>query len=378
MMNKKMRVCIVAEGCYPYVVGGVSGWINSMIRSFPNIEFIVLAIVANRSLRGQFQYELPENLTEIYEVYLEDQDWIDKKRKSRYHLSKEEYNEMRNLVLNRKADWNVLFELFRKPIFSINDFLMGDDFFYIVRECYDRKYANSIFSDFLWTMRSIYLPLCFVMKTDVPKADLYHCVATGYAGVLGSMAQHFHGSGLLISEHGIYTREREEELIKANWVHGIYKNIWIEQFKKMSLMAYERADIVTSLYQRARDLQIELGCPKDKIRITPNGIDVDRLTNMPGKSEEERKWIYAGAVLRVTPIKDVKTMIQSFAFAKKKVPELKLWIMGPTDEDEKYARECFELVDMLGVKDVEFTGRVDVRDYLGKMDFTLLTSISEG
>lgn len=315
MMNKKMRVCIVAEGCYPYVIGGVSGWINSMIRSFPNIEFIVLAVVANRSLRGQFQYELPENLTEVYEVYLEDQDWIDKKRKSQYYLSKEEYNEMRNLVMNRKADWNVLFELFRKPFFSINDFLMGDD---------------------------------------------------------------FHGSGLLISEHGIYTREREEELIKADWVHGIYKNIWIEQFKKMSLMAYERADIVTSLYQRARDLQIELGCPKDKIRITPNGIDVDRLANLPGKSEEEKKWIYAGAVLRVTPIKDVKTMIQSFAFAKQKVPELKLWIMGPTDEDEKYARECFELVDMLGVKDVEFTGRVDVRDYLGKMDFTLLTSISEG
>ena len=164
MMNTKMRVCIVAEGCYPYVIGGVSGWINSMIRSFPNIEFIVLAIVANRSLRGQFQYELPENLTEVYEVYLEDQDWIDKKRKSQYHLSKEEYNEMRNLVMNRKADWNVLFELFRKPFFSINDFLMGDDFFYIVSECYDRKYANSIFSDFLWTMRSIYLPLCFVIK----------------------------------------------------------------------------------------------------------------------------------------------------------------------------------------------------------------------
>ena len=378
MMNKKMRVCIVAEGCYPYVIGGVSGWINSMIRSFPNIEFIVLAIVANRSLRGKFQYELPENLTKVYEVYLEDQDWIDKKRKSQYHLSKEEYNEMRNLVMNRKSDWNVLFKLFRKPFFSINDFLMGDDFYYIVRECYDRKYANSIFSDFLWTMRSIYLPLCFVMKTDVPKADLYHCVATGYAGVLGSMAQYFHGSGLLISEHGIYTREREEELIKANWVHGIYKNIWIEQFKKMSLMAYERADIVTGLYQRAKDLQIELGCPKDKIRITPNGIDVDRLANLPGKSEEEKKWIYAGAVLRVTPIKDVKTMIQSFAFAKQKVPELKLWIMGPTDEDEKYARECFELVDMLGVKDIEFTGRVDVRNYLGKMDFTLLTSISEG
>ena len=45
MMNKKMRVCIVAEGCYPYVIGGVSGWINSMIRSFPNIEFIVKEVI---------------------------------------------------------------------------------------------------------------------------------------------------------------------------------------------------------------------------------------------------------------------------------------------------------------------------------------------
>ena len=67
----KMKVCIVAEGCYPYMVGGVSGWINSMIQSFPNIEFIVLAIVANRSMRGKFKYELPDNLTEVYEVYLD-------------------------------------------------------------------------------------------------------------------------------------------------------------------------------------------------------------------------------------------------------------------------------------------------------------------
>ena len=70
-----MKVCIVAEGCYPYVVGGVSGWINSMIKSFPNVEFILLAIVANRSLRGKFVYELPENLTQVYEVYLDDCEW---------------------------------------------------------------------------------------------------------------------------------------------------------------------------------------------------------------------------------------------------------------------------------------------------------------
>lgn len=70
-----MKICIVAEGCYPYVVGGVSGWINSMIKSFPDVEFILLAIVANRTVRGKFAYELPSNLTEVYEVYLDDYDW---------------------------------------------------------------------------------------------------------------------------------------------------------------------------------------------------------------------------------------------------------------------------------------------------------------
>ena len=83
-----MKVCIVAEGCYPYVVGGVSGWINSMIKSFPNVEFILLAIVANRSFRGKFVYELPENLTQVYEVYLDDCEWDSgsRKRKSRKTL----------------------------------------------------------------------------------------------------------------------------------------------------------------------------------------------------------------------------------------------------------------------------------------------------
>ena len=133
----------------------------------------------------------------------------------------------------------------------------------------------------------------------------------------------------------------QEELIRADWVSGIYKNIWIEQFKKMSLVAYDRADLVTSLYAHARELQIELGCPADKTSITPNGIDPARFAR-PGSVRKRwsRIWCNIGAVLRVTPIKDVKTMIRAFAYAKR-MSNLKLWIMGPTDEDEEYARECF-------------------------------------
>jgi Glycosyltransferase len=192
------------------------------------------------------------------------------------------------------------------------------------------------------------------------------------------MAKHLYGGRLLISEHGIYTREREEELIMAKWVRGIYKNIWIEQFYKMSGLAYDRADMVTSLYEHARELQIELGCPVEKTKIVPNGVRVEEFQNLPGRTKEDEGKINIGAVLRITPVKDVMTLLQAFGFAKEREPALKLWVMGSWEEDSEYAQECFELVNIMDVPDVEFTGNVDVKEYYGRMDMIVLTSISEG
>lgn len=372
-----MRVCIVAEGCYPFVVGGVSSWVHSLIGLFPKTEFVILAIAANRTLRGKYAYELPPNVSEVYELYLEDVDWTPKKRHPK-RMSKLQYSALRSLILDQDVEWEVLFDFFQNGDVSLNDLLMGEDFLQAVTECYQLQYSQIVFSDFLWTMRSIYLPLFLTLQAELPKADLYHCVATGYSGVLGSMAKHKYRSRLLISEHGIYTREREEELIKAKWVSGIYKNIWIAQFRKMSKLAYQSGDLITSLFEHARELQIELGCPAEKTMVTPNGIRVESLEDIPGKQKEDQDKINIGAVLRVTPIKDVKTMIQAFGFAKEKEPRLKLWIMGPWEEDREYAQECFDLVESMHIQDIVFTGRINVRDYLGRMDATILTSISEG
>lgn len=372
-----MRICIIAEGCYPYVVGGVSEWIHGLIRSYPRQEFMILAIVADRSLRGKYEYELPENVSEVHELYLNDSDWVVKRSGKRLRMNKEEYHALVNLMLGQQSRWELLVDYFQKPGVSLNDVLMGEDFLNAVTEYYRLQYSQIVFVDFLWMMRSIYLPLFTVLKMEIPKADVYHCTSTGYAGVLGSMAKYLYGGRLLISEHGVYTREREEELIKAKWVQGIYKNIWIEQFKKMSALAYDRADLVIGLYQHARELQIELGCPEEKHRIVPNGIRVEDFRDIPGKKKEDEDKINVGSVLRVAPIKDIMTLIQAFGFAKEREPRLKLWIMGAWEEEE-YARNCFELVRIMGIPDVEFTGRVDVREYYGRMDMTILTSISEG
>ena len=371
-----MRICIVAEGCYPYTVGGMSSWAHGLIRSFPKQEFVILAIVANRELRGKFVYELPENVVEVHELYLDDLDWCRRRRKSR--MNKKEYQALRSLLLGKQVEWEALIDYFQKKKRSLNDLLMGEDFLNAVTEFYMLNYSQIVFTDFLWTMRSIYLPLFRTLQMKIPKADVYHCLCTGYAGVLGCMGKYIHGGRLMVSEHGIYTREREEELIRSKWVQGIYKNIWIEQFHKMSKMAYDRAELVTSLYGRARELQVDLECPQEKTMVIPNGIQVERFQGLLGKTEAEEEEIYVGAVFRVTPIKDVKTLIQAFGFAKEQESRLKLWIMGPWDNDDGYAQECFDMVGVMGISDVIFTGKVDVREYYGKMDMMILTSISEG
>lgn len=138
-----MRICIIAEGCYPYVVGGVSSWIHSIIKAFPQAEFVVLGIISKRSQSGKFVYELPDNLTEVYEAYLEDLDWGHKRKSGkRTRLNKEEYQALRSILLDEDVDWNTIFTMFQKKSFSIDDLLMGADFLNIVKECYQRRYPD--------------------------------------------------------------------------------------------------------------------------------------------------------------------------------------------------------------------------------------------
>ncbi len=371
-----MKIAFFAEGSYPYVVGGVSGWSHMVLGHFQQHEYALHTIMPSEKDSGKFRYTLPKNVTSVVEVYLEGDDLVAPARRTMVY-TKEQYAAIRGLVVGDTVDWPTLFKFFDDPRVSIDKLLMGPQFLSMCTELYEKKYDRTLFTDFMWTIRSIYLPLFRVLKGHVAPCDLYQTVSTGYAGMLAVKGKVLHGKPLLLTEHGIYTREREEEIIKADWTHGVYKDLWIEFFYKLSACCYEHADAVVSLFETARSLQIEIGCPAGKTQVIPNGIHLEQYTNLPQKADDD-PFLNVGAVLRVTPIKDVKTMINAFSVAKQQIPELKLWIMGPTEEDEEYYQSCVDLVAALQVQDVVFTGRINVRDYLGKMDIVLLTSISEG
>ena len=224
-------------------------------------------------------------------------------------------------------------------------------------------------------MRSMLLPVLYLLGSEVPVADVYHAISTGYGGLLASLGSSVHNAPVLLTEHGIYTREREEEIIRADWVVPSFKDRWIRFFYLLSEEIYRRAFRVTSLFHNARKTQIDMGCDPDKCLVIPNGIQFDRFKDIPLKPDDG--WVDIGAVVRLAPIKDVKTMIYAFFELHERLPQVRLHIMGGVD-DEEYAAECHALVDTLGVRDLIFTGRVDVVEYMQKLDFTILTSISEG
>lgn len=368
-----MKIAMFAEGSYPYVAGGVSGWVQMLISALDEKEFVIYTLVPTKEDGGKFRYQIPSNVCEIRETYLnENRIPIRKKVK----LSEEEKESLRTLLFGENIKWKELFLFFDKTEYSVNDLLMSLDFMELARQLYIERYPNCVFTDFLWSLRSLYLPLFKVLMIPVKEADCYHAISTGYAGILACKAKSLYRKPLILTEHGIYTREREEEIIKANWTQGIYKNIWTRYFYTLSRCVYEEADCVISLFQAARQIQTEIGCPKDKTRVIPNGVYVKEMENLPGKEEDGKTNI--GAVLRIVPIKDVKTLINAYRLAKAEVPSLALYLMGPTEENERYYQECLELVNSFKISDVVFTGRVQVKEYLGKMDMIVLTSISEG
>ena len=67
-----MRICLLTEGSYPYVVGGVSSWCQMLIEGLPDYEFVVYSIGAEAKDRGNFKYKFPANLAGIQEVFLDD------------------------------------------------------------------------------------------------------------------------------------------------------------------------------------------------------------------------------------------------------------------------------------------------------------------
>ena len=371
-----MRICLVLEGCYPFINGGVSTWMHQYIIEMPEHEFVLWVIGAKSEDRDKFVYKLPENVTEVHQVFLDDALRLKDSGIINHRFTAEEKEALAKLVTADKPDWELLFDMYQVRKINAMSYLKSEAFLKILTSVCKKDFPYIAFSDAFHSVRSRLLPVLYLLGTEVPVADVYHAISTGYGGMLASLGAYINNKPLLLTEHGIYTREREEEIIRAKWVARAFKQHWIDFFYMLSDLIYSRAFRVTSLFTNAMRTQIDMGCDSAKCRVIENGISYERLCNIPLKKEDGI--VDIGAVVRFAPIKDIKTMIYAFFELTARMDNVRLHIMGGVD-DEEYAQECYSLIKQLGLEDkIIVTGRVNIIEYFEKLDFTLLTSISEG
>ena len=67
-----MNICLILEGSYPYTYGGVATWMHGFIQALPEHTFILWVIGAHAKDKGHYKYELPPNVKEVHEVFLDD------------------------------------------------------------------------------------------------------------------------------------------------------------------------------------------------------------------------------------------------------------------------------------------------------------------
>ncbi|MGB6129187.1 MAG: GT4 family glycosyltransferase PelF [Psychrilyobacter sp.] len=375
---KRQVICIIAEGSYPYVVGGVSSWINQLINGHPEKDFKILSILPSEKEEMKVKYKLPRNLLEVRTIYLADvyEHKIDKKIFMKY-------DEIETDIISRFINMELSSDT-KKALELLSDkersraFNFTISYFFWEKIChkYRDEYPEKEFNNFYWSYKSVFMFLMNILQNKIPEADLYHSVSTGYAGVAGVLAKIKYNKPCYLTEHGVYAREREEDIIKSHWVRDDFKKIWIDYFYFLSKIAYKYSDKIISLFKYNSDLQMSLGAPKDKTFVVSNGVDVDRFSII--KREKTEKFII-GSILRIVPIKDVKMMIKAFKIVTNTIKNTELYLIGPYEEDPNYYEECKELIDDLNLNsNVIFTGKVNVMDYLGRLDIFLLSSISEG
>jgi glycosyltransferase involved in cell wall biosynthesis len=392
-IKQKADVCLILEGTYPYVTGGVSNWAHGLIQDQNHLSFHLCAIVP-RDADLELKYTLPNNVIGLTTIRLNELpagNEVSGNVAYRMHQAlREPLEKLTGDKPMQLDDLRRVMDVLVNPRTTIGTELLLDheEAWDQLVALYEAGYPDHSFLDYFWSYRAIVGGLYSILLASLPPANVYHALSTGYAGLMAARAKLETNRTVLVTEHGIYTNERRIEIASADWLEASaskaltidkprrdLRDMWIDSINNFSRVCYEAADGIITLFTGNQQPQLEDGAPRNKMQIIPNGVNVEHFARMAHRRQATPT---IGLIGRVVPIKDIKTFIRAVSLLRQTAPDLKAYIIGPTDEDRAYYAECVNLVQLMGLEHtITFTGQAKVEDYLPLLDVLVLTSISE-
>ena len=402
-----LRLLLVTEGSYPFRWGGLSTWCHSLIRELPEVEFSLIAMSGSPGVRPLF--ERPPNLVRLQSVPL----WG-----VRYAWESDGSLSARTLRQRRRRTTDAAVrERFVSPFSSFVEGLLGDDrdddalvqaahemytFFrehdfdttfrsrpvwlalaQQIEDAFPALVARSGYPDATLTVgdvttaRQWLYHWLFPLAQPIPEVEVAHAAMAGICSLVAAVARLEHGSAIVLSEHGIYLRERY--LAEHSSDGSLFGKLFKLAFaRRMTEVAYAFADVVAPCCDYNQRWERRIGVDPHKLRTAYYGLDPDSFPAETAPERDAPVVVWAG---RIQPLKDLETLLHAAAVVHAARPDVRFRLFGNAQpEDELYHRRCLALHAALGLEDVvSFEGFTDdPASAYAQGDLVVLSSISEG
>ncbi|GAA1349066.1 GT4 family glycosyltransferase PelF [Saccharothrix algeriensis] len=376
--DTRTRIALVSEGTYPFHPGGVSLWCDQLVRGMPEHAFTVVTLTVDGSERQT--WASPDNLVEVVSLPL----WGRRPRRARGRPKgfAEAHEAFLRSFIPHTADTPDAFLAALRRLFDLaqtSDLgaaLVSNEAVGRLVEVAAQAHGAPLPLHHAVLVADMFEHMLRPLSHPPVRADVCHLAMNGLSALVGLAAKWAHGTPVLMSEHGVYLRERYLGLVDEKMPRAV-KGLLLGFHRALAGAAYRSCDMLAPHSGYNRRWQLRNGADEARTRTMYNGIDPEDFPLAQGEPDEPTI-VFVG---RIDPLKDLHTLIRAFRVVRTELPTARLRMFGPvTRANETYHASCVDLVRELGLADsAVFEGRVPRQvDAYHAGHVVALTSKSEG
>lgn len=381
-----MRIALVSEGTYPFAMGGVSVWCDQLVRGMPEHDWEVVALAVNGTEKPL--WPAADNLTGVRCIPI----WGPHAPLLRRapgpgfmvpfaelvaSLLEPIASEPEQAARDRRRFLDALHALHdvagREEVAGA---MTSGAALTLLMDAWNRRYGDGLSLADALEVTLLLEHMLRPLFAEPVRADLVHTSMNGLSMLVAMAAKWHHGTPVVMSEHGIYLRERYLSYVDEDAPHAV-KVLMLSFFRLLAGAGYLVADALAPHSAYNRRWQLQNGADASTMWTMYNGVSPDDFP----VAEQEPEVPTVAFMGRIDPLKDLHNLIRAFALVLAEMPEARLRIFGGTaPESLPYLAGCEQLVKELGLgPSVTFEGRVEspVEAYHAG-SIVVLSSISEG
>lgn len=368
-MNRRLHVVLTTEGTYPFHEGGVSTWCDALIRHLPEVHFTLVSLSAQPGLRPA--YRLPANVIEHRPIALwgtagaRDLDptlgwrtlaqrrlrlW-DRRARQRWRTA---WATLLEGLFLEQSGWQQVAEGVRQvarcaTLLDYDSAFRLPETWELFRTIVARALPAQEVAPSAWDWREA-LHLIYRWLTPLavplPACDLVHASAAGLACLPAIVAHLEHGTPFVLTEHGVYLRERYLAWRQARCSPWL-RQLALRVTRRLVELSYGLAARIAPVCGWNARWEQRLGADPQRITVLPNGVDPTRFAPQPFPDAATPTLVWVG---RIDPLKDLLTLIEASAQLRTALPTLQVLLFGKAPAgNEAYEQTCRTRVTKLGL-----------------------------